>query len=165
MTQPPLDPKLTKTIRQLEARLADEKRQRIANARSAAAWRRSAQALRCSWTASRSRRTDTPPADCQPHNRCAAWRALETRCAMSDRQQCSPLPEYLSQLPATLPPGIVLVHDRGRARWWLQPPAVTLTTCPCGKVWHLGDHFRKVQPRRFARGVPSLPPLPSLSAS
>jgi hypothetical protein len=73
------------------------------------------------------------------------------------------MPDYLSRLPASLPPDTVLTHDsRG---WWLQPPADGLTVCECGRCWHLGEHFKRSRPRRYARGEPTLPMLPSLMAS
>jgi hypothetical protein len=60
--------------------------------------------------------------------------------------------EYLTRLPAAVPPGRVLVHNTVRParrlgtrgfRAWLEPPNESLTVCDCCWAPELGVHFRK----------------------
>jgi hypothetical protein len=66
---------------------------------------------------------------------------------------------YLSELPARVPIGKVLVHnhirparqlgDRGFRAWLSNPDPLTLEVCPCAWARKLGLHYRV----RIARGV------------
>jgi hypothetical protein len=59
---------------------------------------------------------------------------------------------YLSTLPTSIPPGLVLVHNqvrrtrrlgsRGFRAWWFAPDAPRLEECCCGWAPELGRHFR-----------------------
>ena len=58
---------------------------------------------------------------------------------------------YLSRLPATIPPDVVLVHNRvrptrrlgsrGFRAWLSRPDAPRLRVCDCGFAPELGRHF------------------------
>lgn len=75
-----------------------------------------------------------------------------------------PTPEYLYQLPTSVPDGRWLVHNhvypvarrpgaRG-SRIWLSDPDPALLPCPCGWAPELGTHYR---PRAFEEGRGKLP--------
>ena|SRR6516164_4120170 len=59
--------------------------------------------------------------------------------------------EYLTKLPATVPTGLVLVHNSVRPakrlgtrgfRAWLDQPSERYVTCACGWARELGTHYR-----------------------
>lgn len=72
------------------------------------------------------------------------------------RANMSDEPAYLFKMPATVPPGRVLVHNqvrparrlgtRGFRAWLSLPDPTRLAKCSCGWAPELGEHYRVIPP-------------------
>jgi hypothetical protein len=85
--------------------------------------------------------------DIAPRRRAVSVKALREILDLIERT-----PDYLSKLPAVVPPGKVLVHNhvrptrelglRGFRAWLSKPDPSELEVCDCSWAPGLGEHFR-----------------------